>query len=200
MIRSSTRTGLRFGVLSCVLSSALAATLALPGCGLYGTHPLPDPERGSASTPTDDGVEQVRLYIAEVPADVACVKITAEGPGRTVVRELDVTGGAALTASLSGLPIGTVTFTGEAFGGACTAVTKSTIGAWASAPVQTSIVLGRLATVELVMVRNGRAKVAVSFTDEAACTALGAACRVNSECCSKKCTAGLCTQADGGVE
>ena len=42
------------------------------------------------------------------------------------------------------------------------------------------------------MVRNGRANVGVTFTEEAACTQTGATCRINSECCSKKCTAGLC--------
>jgi hypothetical protein len=182
----------------------VVASLSSPiSCGLYGSHPAPDPSRGSApnSAPSPDEVEQVRLYIGEVPADVRCVRITAVGTGRTVERELDVTGGTALTESLSGLPIGTVTFTGEAFAAACSGVTRATIGAWASAPVQASIVLGRLTTVELMMVRNGRAKVDVTFTEEAACTALNAACRVNSECCSKKCTAGLCVPGgDAGTE
>ena len=38
------------------------------------------PSRTSGSAPTGE-VEQVRLYIAEVPADVRCVRITAEGAG-----------------------------------------------------------------------------------------------------------------------
>ena len=184
-------------------SLVLALLLSLAACGLYGSHPALDPPRGSAPSPSPsaDEVEQVRLYIGEVPVDVRCVRVTVEGAGRTVVRELDVTGGTALTESLSGLPIGTVTFTGEAFAPACSAVTKATVGAWASAPVQSSIVLGRLTTVELVMVRNGRAKVDVTFTEEAACTALGAACRVNSECCSKKCTGAVCVPGgDAGAE
>jgi len=185
------------------LSFGLASLLSLVACGLYGSHPALDPPRGSAPSPdpTADEVEQVRLYIGEVPVDVRCVRIIAEGTGRTVVRELDVTGGTALTESLSGLPIGTVTFTGEAFAPACSGVTRATIGGWASAPVQVSIVLGRLSNVELVMVRNGRAKVDVTFTEEAACTALAAACRVNSECCSKRCTGGLCVPGgDAGAE
>ena len=173
-------------------------------CGLYGSHPAdPVPPRGPPppADPSPGEVEQVRLYIGEVPADVRCVRITAAGTGRTVERELDVTGGTALSENLSGLPVGTVTFTGEAFAAACSGVTKSTIGAWASAPVQASIVLGRLTTVELVMVRNGRARVGVTFTDEPACTALGAACRVNSECCSKECAAGVCAPGgDAGVQ
>jgi hypothetical protein len=183
----------------------VVASLSSPiACGLYGSHPADlDPPRGSSppAVPSADEVEQVRLYIGEVPADVRCVRITAAGTGRTVERELEVTGGTALSESLSGLPIGTVTFIGEAFAAACSGVTKATVAPWASAPVQASIVLGRLTTVDLVMVRNGRAKVDVTFTEEAACTALGAACRVNSECCSKRCTAGACVVGgDAGTE
>ena len=97
-----------------------------------------------------------------------------------------------MTQSLSGLPLGSVTFIGEAFTAECSAVSKSTIAAWSSQPVEVSIVLGRLANVELVMVRNGRAKVDITFTEEGACTKTGAACRIASECCSSKCTQGVC--------
>jgi hypothetical protein len=155
---------------------------AATSCGLYTLDPLPD----------EDGVEQVVLKISEVPSDVRCIRVTAAGPGRTVEREIDATGSATLTQSLSGLPLGSVTFIGEAFPGECTSVSKSTIAAWASQPVVTSIVLGRLASVDLVMVRNGRAKVDITFTEEGACTKIGATCRIASECCSRKCTEGVC--------
>jgi hypothetical protein len=164
--------------------------LALAACSLYGTE-SPPPRSGGE-------VEQVVLKITEVPSDVRCVRITAAGEARSVIREIESTGGATLTESLTGLPIGTVTFTGEAFTAACTSVTKSTVAPWASAPVETSIVVGRLSTVELAMVRNGRAKVEVTFAEEAACTATGAECRINSECCSRKCGAGACVTTDAG--
>jgi hypothetical protein len=179
----------------CLVAAATCAALALVlgagGCSLYGSEP---PAAGHGGE-----LEQVVLKIAVVPPDVQCVRITAEGAGRSVVRELSVSGGVELKESMSGLPIGTVTFLGEAFTGACTSVSKSTVAAWASAPVETSIVLGRSTTVELVMVRNGRANVGVTFTEEGACTQPGAACRIASECCSKKCTAGLCAVPDGGA-
>jgi hypothetical protein len=176
----------------CLFAAVTCAVIALcAGCGLYGAEPAAG----------QGGVEQVLLKIAVIPGDVQCVRLTAEGAGRSVVRELPVSSGTELKESLSGLPIGTVTFLGEAFSAACTSVTKTTVAAWASAPVETSIVLGRLTTVELVMVRNGRANVEVTFTEEAACTALGAACRVNSECCSKRCSAGACVAGgDAGAE
>jgi hypothetical protein len=169
----------------------LALGPALPACHLYGTEPPPSRAGGE--------VEQVILKITEVPSDVRCVRITAAGEMRSVVREIDSAGGATLTESLTGLPIGTVIFTGEAFTAACTSVTKSTVAPWASAPVEASIVVGRLSTVELSMVRNGRAKVEVTFTDEAACTATGAECRINSQCCSRKCSAGVCVATDAGT-
>jgi hypothetical protein len=169
-------------------AAALALALAGAGqasCGLYTLDPLPE----------EDGVEQVVLKIAVVPSDVQCIRVTAAGPGRTVEREIETSGSTSLTQSLSGLPLGSVTFIGEAFMAACTSVTKSTIAAWSSQPVEVSIVLGRLANVELVMVRNGRAKVDITFTEEGACTKPGAACRIATECCSRKCESGICAEA-----
>jgi hypothetical protein len=161
----------------------VAATL-LTACGLYGVERPPRPEVGQAV-----------LRITAVPEDVKCLRVTVTGAGRTEERELDVTAAGDMAETLSGLPLGMVVFKGEAFAGACTAVTKTTIAGWASEPVNASIVLGRLSTVTLVMTRNGRAKVDVSFQDEAACTAVGAACRLASECCSRRCTVGLCAVA-----
>jgi hypothetical protein len=158
------------------------ALFSFCSCGLYSLD-QPGPP---------DEVEQVVLKIAEVPSDVRCLRITVTGPGRTVEHEIETAGETSLTQNLSGLPLGTVTFLGEAFAAVCTSVTKSTVAAWTSQPVQTSIVLGRLSTVELVMTRNGRAKVEVTFNEEGACTAVGQACRIASECCSKKCTAQVC--------
>lgn len=156
-----------------ILSLALAGS----GCGLE---------------PEEDGVEQVRLNISVVPAEVRCVRITATGPGRTLVRELEATGGMSLSRPLTGLPLGTVTFLGEAFPSLCASVTKSTNAAWISEPVVASVALGRSSTVDLTMVRNGRAKVDVAFTEEPACTAPGGACLSNAECCSGKCVQKAC--------
>ena len=132
---------------------ALLSVLAA-GCGL--------PERDGG------GVEQVVLTIGVVPADVACVRITATGAARTVLREIDVAAGTAVSESFSGLPLGPVAFKAEAFPGACEDVTRSTIPTWASESVSASIAVGRLSTVALVLYRNGRAKVGVDFIDEQA--------------------------------
>jgi hypothetical protein len=176
--------------------------LSLAGCNLYGVEPPPGVlQPGGQATPASDELGQAVLNITAVPDDVQCVRITAAGPGRTVSKEIDANGTGAMSQTLTGLPLGTVEFTGEAFPAACTSVSKTTIAAWASEAVAASIVLGRLANVDLVMARNGRAKVDVTFQDEAACTPLEGACRVAGECCSRRCLDHLCAAptADAGI-
>jgi hypothetical protein len=136
---------------------------------------------------------QVVLAITAVPTDVTCVRLSATGQGRTVTREVDVTAGAEVNEAFGGLPLGTLQFLGEAFPGACTAVTKATIPTWVSEPAEAAIVLGRIASVALTLHRNGRAKVTLDFADESACQPLGASCLATAECCSKHCIRGACT-------
>ena len=100
---------------------------------------------------------QVQLAIGAVPADVSCIRIGATGAGRTVSRELAVMAGATINESFAGLPVGTVTFLAEAFAGTCEAVTRATIPSWVSDPAPVNITLGRIASVDLVLRRNGRA-------------------------------------------
>jgi hypothetical protein len=140
----------------------------------------------------DDKQVQVVLAITAVPTDVTCVRLTATGQGRAVTREVDVMAGAEVSESFGGLPLGALEFLGEAFPGACTAVSKATIPTWVSEPVQESIVVGRIASVALTLHRNGRAKVTLDFADEASCQPLGAACLATAECCSRHCIRGTC--------
>jgi hypothetical protein len=190
---------------------AVLALTAVAGCELYGVegaNPRPRDRgpTGAGGPGSGEGVGesesgQAMLRVAMVPDEVKCIRITAEGAARTEEREIDAVAGAMLAETLTGLPLGSVKFTGEAFATACTSVSKSTIAAWASEPVLVSVVFGRLANVDLVMARNGRAKVEVSFEDEAACTPLGMACRVASECCSKRCLGQICVVgADAGAD
>ena len=64
----------------------------------------------------DTGSVQVALVI--VPADVQCVSITATG-ARVRQQNFNVTPGQTSVLSMAGLPVGQVTFTGEAFPGGC---------------------------------------------------------------------------------
>ena len=117
-------------------------------------------------SPPDADTTRVVVSLSTIPTDVQCVRITAVGPSRTVLREIEVTGGESLTETMTALPVGMVTFTGDAFTAICDKVSKSTIPAWVSEPVPVNVTAGRLASVALTMYRNGRAKVAVDFVDE----------------------------------
>lgn len=163
----------------------VAVPLLAAAAGCFELHPPQEPT-------------QVILAIASVPADVACVRITAAGTGRTVAREIAVASGEAVNESFSGLPLGTVTFLAEAFPGTCQAVTKVTVPTWVSESMPVSVVLGRMATVALTLHRNGRARVNVDFADEPACSPAAQICLNDSECCSRACVRGSCGASDGG--
>jgi hypothetical protein len=176
--RSRIRTAMLFTL------SALSAGAALH-CGVPDQPP-----------PADTG--QVVLGLAEVPADVGCLRITAAGTDRTLEREVDVDPGKPFSLTLAGVPLGTVHFNAAAFAAACSTVTASTIPTWASDEVTAAIVLGRQSTISLTLHRNGRAKINADFADEPLCTATGATCVSSSQCCSKTCSKGLCAEEGGG--
>jgi hypothetical protein len=106
----------------------LATGLGAGACSLYGIEPPTSLHPGGSAPPPEE-LGQAVLHISAVPEDVQCLRITAAGPGRTVAKELAVNGTAALSQNLTGLPLGTVIFTGEAFPAACTSVSKSSIAA-----------------------------------------------------------------------
>ena len=111
-------------------------------------------------------VGEVTLHIEDVPADVACLRISANGTTRAVVRDLDVTQGQSVTESFSGLPIGSVAFQAAAYSQICDKVTSSTIPSWISDEVSVTVSLTHSTSVSLTLYRNGRAKVTVGFDPE----------------------------------
>jgi hypothetical protein len=121
-------------------------------------------DNSAASKP--ESVEQVTLHIESVPADVACLRITAAGATREVVRDLDVTVGQSVSESFSGLPIGTVVFQAAAYSQICDKVTNSTVPSWISDEVSVTVSLTHSTSVSLTLYRNGRAKVSVGFDPE----------------------------------
>lgn len=114
------------------------------------------------------GIEsgQVLLSLAAIPDNVSCVRVTATGEFRSAVTDFDVVPGEALTEALTGLPVGSVVFSANAYAGACSTVTKSTAPLWLSDEKTVTIVQGKSTSVTLTLYKNGRAKVTVEFADQ----------------------------------
>jgi hypothetical protein len=92
--------------------------------------------------------------------------VTAAGEFRSSVSDFDVVPGETLSQPLTGLPVGSVVFSANAYSGACTTVTKATIPMWLSDEKTVTIVQGKSSSVTLTLYKNGRAKVTVEFSDQ----------------------------------
>jgi hypothetical protein len=150
LVRSHARHPLRAAELATVVAAALLAPTA--GCD-DGKH-----------EPTETGA--VLLSVDSIPDGVACVRVTAAGEFRQVVTDYAVTPGASLSESLSGLPVGKVLFSANAYSQACESTTKSTTPMWLSDQKSVNVVQGKSSSVTLILYKNGRAKVSVEFADQ----------------------------------
>ncbi len=131
-----------------------AVSLLGPGC-----------DRHQGADADESG--QALLSLAPIPDDVTCVRVTAAGESRSSVNDFDVVPGETLTQALTGLPVGAVVFSANAYSAACASVTKSTIPMWISDDKTVNLVQGKSSSVTLTLYKNGRAKVSVEFADQA---------------------------------
>jgi hypothetical protein len=170
------------------LALTAAALVSVIGCSM----------NGGGETDDDEDTGMAQIAISQVPSDgsVGCISVTAEG-SFTVTESVDVTPGQSTVIDMKHLPVGTVSFTGDAYQGPCAAVTAATEPTWISDPVLASVSHVQPVTVHLVMKKNGKADVDVDFPDDPACSADGAPCFTAAECCSQSCTAGSCGQPSG---
>lgn len=122
-------------------------------------------DQGPGAKPASE-TEQVQLMIENVPPEVACLRLSASGASREVVRDLEVTEGQNVIEPMSGLPVGKVIFQAQAFAQACDSVSKSTVPSWVSDEVPVNVSLSSSKSVSLTLYRNGRAKVTVGFDPE----------------------------------
>jgi cysteine-rich repeat protein len=128
------------------------SALWLAGCGITPESPKPN-----------EGI--IQLSSSAVPNDVACVRLTVANAARTVVSDFDATPGQALTASLSGLPIGMVSISAEAFAAMCPATGAP--ATWISEPLTATLVAGIPMPVQLTMRPNGRIDLSIDWEDDA---------------------------------
>jgi len=106
------------------------------------------------------------LALTGVPDDGTCVEVTAAGY-RTVTRDFGAAAGSDAMFTLRGLPLGQVTFTAQAFAGACPPA-PGAVPTWVSdAAFTATISVSPPALVTLNLVRNGNAVVSIGFDDNA---------------------------------
>jgi hypothetical protein len=133
--------------------AAALMLLASPGC-----------DNDDAAQPDESG--QVLLSVDTIPDNVTCIRVTAAGEFRSSVSDFDVVPGATLSQALTGLPVGAVVFSANAYSAACDSATKSTIPMWISDEKTVNLVQGKSSSVTLTLYKNGRAKVTVEFADQ----------------------------------
>lgn len=126
-------------------------------CSALAACSSPNPE-------AEEGLGVATAAVTNVPSDVSCIVITVTG-NRVAERKFDVTTGASSVLSMKGLPVGSVTFVGNAYPTACSAVTSSSSPTWLSDPVNATLSAGVDAPVTLPLRRNGSSTVSVDFED-----------------------------------
>lgn len=139
---------------------------ALVGCSADGSD-------------AEGDVGSAEIAITQVPSDVLCVRIVAQG-SRVRQQDFDVMPGQSSVLSLSGLPAGAVTFSGAAFPAACSQMSPPT---YTADPVAALVQPPSIAQVALTMRRNGQASVSVDFETDAP-TCVGTRCMSDAECCA----------------
>ncbi|MFT3774233.1 MAG: hypothetical protein QM820_53400 [Minicystis sp.] len=146
---------------------------------------------GCTAADDDETTGVAQIAITQVPFDgsVGCIAVTATG-ATTVTRKTDVTPGSGSILTLSGLPTGTVSFTGNAYAGPCAQVSPASVPTWVSDPVL-AMISHQPVLVTLSMRRNGQATVGVDF-DDPSCRSNGAPCFSPTECCSNICANNTC--------
>ncbi len=161
---------------------ALAVLGAAVGCtDLPSTEP----------TPEDTG--RVEFALVMVPTDVQCISITATG-SRVRQQTFIVVPGQTSVLAMNALPVGSVTFSGQAFNGACGG--GGPMGpspTYVADPVTAQINATGVTSLALNMRRNGQASISVDFETGGMCGVAGAACSPTSP---NACCTGLSCVAD----
>jgi virginiamycin B lyase len=140
---------------------ARTRALALAACSLAGLVSCAD---GSAP-PTDD-VGQVIAEIQQAPANARCIVITVTDGTTTVTRQFNIAPELSSVFTLTGLPVGTDTFTANAFATSCAQVVAASPPSWVSDPIVVAVSANAPVNITFVMRpagAGGMAGVGVDF-------------------------------------
>src|SRR5262245_42015418 len=121
---------LAFGV--CAILAAGAA-----GCGVEANDLF-------YSASDDENVGSVTFELLQVPSDVRCIRLTASG-NSVITSSFNVVPGGSTTLLMTGLPTGSVQFTGVAFPAACAALDDEPRPTWVADPLTATITSGATA-------------------------------------------------------
>src|SRR5690349_9773039 len=123
----------RYGLIIAVAMASLAIAHALAGCAFEGAD--------------DEGA--VSAALSEVPAGVACVRMTSRSQGRARTHEASVVPGEETELRFDGLPIGEVELVADAFNQPCGSLTEESAPTWLSDPLTATITPGIVTPIEL---------------------------------------------------
>ena len=111
---------------------------------------------------SDENVGSVSFALVQVPSDVRCIELTASGSS-VITSSFNVVPGASTTLLMTGLPSGSVEFTGVAYPAACAALNDESRPTWVADPLTATITSGATANLSLTMRPAGNANVSVDF-------------------------------------
>ncbi len=114
---------------------------------------------------SEEALGEIDVALTNAPDDVSCVRVAIVG-ARSESRKFDVKPGKKSTFSLSGLPVGVVNVSADAFAVACSKVSSSAEPSWYSEPVGARIKAGITTHVALAMIHNGKVSVGVDFDED----------------------------------
>lgn len=128
---------------------SFAAGSALVNCSSY--------EDGDS-----EALGEVEVALTNAPSDVSCLVVEVAGK-RTDERAFEVTLGKKQVFQMSGLPVGRVKVSADAYGVKCAELSEKVAPTWHSEAVSARISADRVTKVSLSMVHNGQAQVAIDF-------------------------------------
>ncbi len=114
--------------------------------------------------PHEGDVAQASIALTNVPAGVGCFRVRASNADRVVEQRFDVTPGDDSSAYfMNQLPIGAVTFVGDAYDIPCADIGTGAARSWISEPQAANLSIATVATINLVLRPNGRATIGADF-------------------------------------
>ena len=110
----------------------------------------------------------ISLDLLNAPSDAACLRLAIKG-ATVAVRSFSLATTQKTTLTATGLPIGQVEVTGEAFGTACSQLTTESVATYVSDVASATLVDGQTASIALTLHKAGSANISVDFPNVGQC-------------------------------